>query len=100
MAHDELPKNDGWTDVAYELGDSVADNQRIGAILNEACHVFRLHAEGAWVEHDKDVYARKLASEIAARPGLVGRLLHTQDRVVKMLTFRALELLKQDPPGR
>jgi hypothetical protein len=89
----ELPPNDGWNDVAYDLGTDPEDSARIGAILNEACHVFRLHAEGTWAERDKDAYAGKLAKEIAARPGLAGRLLHTEDRVVKMLTYRALELL-------
>jgi hypothetical protein len=61
--------------------------------------VFRLHAEGTWAEHDKDAYAEKLAREIAARPGLAGRLLRTEDRVVKMLVHRALELRKRDAPG-
>ncbi len=91
----ELPKNDGWTDVEYDLGTDPADSARIGAVLNEACHVFRHHAEGTWVTHDKDAYASSLADEIRNRPGLVGRLLATNDRVVKMLTHRALELLKQ-----
>ncbi|MBV9945910.1 MAG: hypothetical protein JOZ69_03585 [Myxococcales bacterium] len=97
MARPELPTNDGWKDIAYELGDSPEDNERIGAILNDACHVFRLHPEGTWREHDRDVYAGRLSKEIATRPGLVGRLLNTQDRVVKMITYRALELLKQAP---
>jgi hypothetical protein len=95
MSRGELPKNDGWKDVAYEVGSIPADNERISALLNEACHVFRLHAEGTWKKRDKDKYAQKLAAEIAARPGLVGRLLHTRDRVVKMLTHRAVDLLKQ-----
>jgi hypothetical protein len=98
MPRKELPKNDGWKDVAYEVGANAEDNKRIGAILNEACHVFRHHAEGTWVEHDRDAYAQELAKEIAVRPGLVGRLLHTEDRVVKMVTYRALELLKRPPP--
>jgi hypothetical protein len=97
MPRPELPTNDGWKDVAYDLGDSAEDNERVGAILNEACHVFRLHSEGTWRDHDRDVYARRLSKEIAARPGLVGRLLNTRDRVVKMVTHRALELLKEAP---
>jgi hypothetical protein len=90
-----LPQNDGWTDVEYDLGADAADSARIGALLNEACHVFRFHAEGTWQEHDKDSYAGRLADEIWLRPGLVGRLLATDDRVVKMLTYRAIELLKE-----
>jgi hypothetical protein len=89
-----LPKNDGWTDPEYDLGNDAADSTRIGALLNEACHVFRFHAEGIWQEHDKDSYAGRLADEIRLRPGLVGRLLTTDDRVVKMLTYRAIEMLK------
>jgi hypothetical protein len=90
-----LPKNDGWTDVEYNPGDP-ADNVRIGAILNEACHVFRHHAGGTWSKHDKDIYARRLVAELQLRPGLAGRLLSTEDRVVKMITYRALELLREN----
>jgi hypothetical protein len=90
-----LPKNDGWTDVEYDLGDP-SINARVGAILNEACHVFHHHAGGTWKMHDKDLYARRLALELRERPGLAGRLLSTEDRVVKMVTHRALELLKED----
>ena len=89
-----IPKNDGWTDIVYEVGSDSVDNKRISALLNEACHVFYHHAEGVWREHDKDSYARKLVEEITKRQGLVGRLLDTEDRVIKMLTYRALELQK------
>ena len=101
MARPKLPKNDGWTDVPYELGSDPEDNARISEILNEACHVFRHHAEGLWKSEDKDAYARLLMEEIRARPSLVGRLLNTDDRVVKMVTHRAIELLdaeKKDVP--
>ena len=40
----KLPKNDGWADIDYDLGQDPDDNARIGAILNEACHVFHYHA--------------------------------------------------------
>ena len=46
------------------------------------------------MSHYKDFYAKQLADEIARRAGLTGRLLSTEDRVIKMLTYRALELLK------
>jgi len=90
-----LPVNDGWTDVEYDLGDP-STNRRIGAILNDACHVFHHHSGGTWNAHDKDVYARRLAVELQQRPGLAGRLLSTEDRVVKMVTHRALEILRGD----
>lgn len=66
---------------------------RISRILNEACHVFHRHAEGLWRSADKDAYASMLADEIERRPGLVGRLLNTNDRGVKMLAYRALEMV-------
>jgi hypothetical protein len=92
MAKPKLPTNDGWTDIDYDLGNVHEDSERIGRLLNEACHVFHHHAEGVWHSNDKDAYASRLAEEIRLRPGLVARLLNTDDRVVKMLTFRALEL--------
>jgi hypothetical protein len=92
VAIKDLPKNDGWTDVQYELGVEPEDNARISRILNEACHVFRHHASGVWQSEDKDAYAALLVAEIERRPSLVGRLLKTDDRVVKMITYRALEL--------
>jgi hypothetical protein len=94
MPLSKLPKNDGWTDIVYDLGADPADSARIGAVLNEACHVFHHHAEGTWETQDKDAYARQLVPELQRRPGLAGRLLSTNDRVVKMITYRALELLK------
>jgi len=96
VAKPRLPKNDGWTDVQYELGSDPGDNARISRILNEACHVFRYHASGRWKSEDKDAYAKLLMVEIRARPSLVGRLLNTDDRVVKMVTHRAVELLKAE----
>jgi hypothetical protein len=88
------PKNDGWKDVDYRLVDDAERNARLSAILNEACHVFRRHAEGVWKSDDKDAYARRIAAEIKATPSLVRKLLGTEDRVIKMLTYRAIELNK------
>jgi len=90
----KLPPNDGWYDITYELGDDAVQSARVGAVLNEACHVFHCHAGGSWKAHDKDAYARLLTLELSNRPGLAGRLLATENQVVKMLTHRALELLK------
>jgi hypothetical protein len=94
MAIKDLPKNDGWTDVAYDLGADAEDSARISRILNEACHVFHHHVSGRWRSEDKDAYASLLIPEIERRPSLVGRLLKTEDRVVKMVTHRALELIE------
>jgi hypothetical protein len=91
--------NDGWTDTAYDLGTDAEQNARVSKILNEACHVFRHHAEGTWSPpggaNDKDAYASMLAVEIELRPGLVKRLLDTGDRVVRTLTFRAVEIAER-----
>ena len=88
------PTNDGWTDVEYRLLDDPERNARLSAILNEACHVFRRHATGDWKPHDKDAYARLIAAEINKTPSLIRKLLGTDDRVIKMLTYRAVELNK------
>ena len=88
----EHPRSDGWTKVNYDFGADPELNARLSEILNEGCHVFHLHAEGIWKSEDKDAYARLLAPEIAARPSLIRKLLGTGDRVVKMLTYRAIEI--------
>jgi hypothetical protein len=73
MPSTKLPVNDGWTDVAHDLGTDAADKSS----------------------------ASRLACELQARPGLARRLLNTDDRVVKMITYRALELLElTDAPGQ
>jgi hypothetical protein len=89
------PKNDGWTGVEYDFGVAPELNARVSDILNEACHVFRLHADGNWATQYKDRYALLLANEIAAHPSLIKRLLGTRDRVVKMVTYQAIELNKK-----
>ena len=90
------PKNDGWTDVNYDFGLDPELTERLNRVLNEACHVFHLHAEGVWKSSDKDAYARLIASEIQQRPSLTRKLLGTEDRVIKMLTYRAIELNKSE----
>lgn len=95
------PKNDGWNDVEYEFCVEPELNAKLSHILNEACHVFYHHADGYWQSRDKDRYAQMLAPEIVHRPSLTKRLLGTGDRVVKMVTYRALELTTQKdiPPS-
>lgn len=91
------PTNDGWSDIEYDFGLPRPEGEALSAILNEACHVFRLHADGHWQSLYKDRYARLLATQIAAYPALTHRLLRSGDRVIAMLAYRALELLQQ--PG-
>jgi hypothetical protein len=90
------PKNDGWSKVEYHLLDDQERNERLSDILNEACHVFHGHAEGRWKSDDKDTYANLMAEEIVKTPSLINKLLGTGDRVIKMLTYRAIELNKTD----
>lgn len=90
-------RNDGWTDIAYVLVDEPDLNARLSTILNEVCHVFHHHAGGTWQEHDKDRYATLLAKEIDLRPSLTRKLLALDDRVIQMVTYRAIELLKRTP---
>ena len=93
------PKNDGFSDVDYDFGLPAADRGALASTLNEACHVFRMHADGIWVSLYKDRYARKLAAHISAHPGLPHRLLRSGDRVIAMVTHRALALLSEGNAG-
>lgn len=86
------PSNDGSMSVDYKLLDDPESNARLSRLLNEACHVFHDHADGNWATVYKDKYARLLCVEMSAMPFLVPRLLGTGDRVIKMVTYRALEL--------
>ncbi|MEL6367895.1 MAG: hypothetical protein AAFR91_02265 [Pseudomonadota bacterium] len=92
-------KNDGWTDLAYSFGNDEELNERLSALLNEVCHVFRHHAEGVWKDYDKPAYAKKLAAEIEARPSLIRKLLALKDPVVSNVTYAAIELTKNHGDG-
>ena len=86
------PKNKGWTGVEYNFGVEPELNKKLGETLNEACHVFYYHGDGNWITTYKDQYARLIAEEFRARPSLIKKLLGTEDRVVKMVAYRAIEL--------
>jgi hypothetical protein len=92
--------NDGWTDESYDFGHGGELNQKISGILNEACHVFYYHASGVWQTRDKDIYAKKLIPELRNRPSLIGQLKELEDRVVKMVVYRAVELIEQESDPR
>ena len=85
-------RNDGWSDVDYHLSGDADLDARLSSLLNEACHVFYFHAGGTWKDRDKDHYASALATELALHPSLIRKLLALEDRVVGMLTYRAIEL--------
>ncbi|MRR51760.1 MAG: hypothetical protein EG825_12760 [Rhodocyclaceae bacterium] len=86
-------KNDGWESISYTLCDSPDENDKLSSLLNEACHVFHHHAEGIW-DKDKIAYASSLIPFINQHPSLIKRLLATNDRVVKMITYKAIEMMK------
>ncbi len=90
------PRNDGSMRVRYELVDDADRNAALSHLLNEMCHVFHDHADGNWRDSYKDAYARQIAAAIAEMPYLTERLLGTGDRVIRMVTYRALELVEND----
>jgi hypothetical protein len=89
-------RNDGWNDESYDFGRGDELNQKLGGILNEACHVFHEHAGGTWQSRDKDYYARQLIDELRAHPSLIGQLKQLEDRVVMMVVYRAIEIMKEE----
>ena len=76
-------------DVVSTIADAAT---RIELVVAEARHVFEDHADGHWRSAYKDRYARLVLAELDADPALGERLLASRDRLVKMLTYRALEL--------
>jgi len=87
-------KNDGWNDIAYEFGDDEDLNEKLSFILNEACHVFRYHADGNWKEIYKPKYAKMLAEHITKKPSIIKKLLKLKDPVVGNITYAAIEITK------
>jgi len=87
-------KNDGWHDISYNFGDDETLNKEVSDILNEACHVFRHHADGNWKGIYKPKYATMLAEKIAGKPSLIRKLLKLKDPVVSNITHAAIEITK------
>ena len=81
-------------DIAYDFGNDKALNENLSSILNEACHVFRHHADGNWKEIYKPKYANMLAEHISKRPSLIKKLLKLKDPVVSNITHAAIEITK------
>lgn len=96
MSNWEQPKNDGWEDVEYDFGLDEAATERVSFLLNEACHVFYYHKDGHWNSSYKERYAADLAVEFKKYPELSSRVLRSKDRVVKMVAYRALELIEKE----
>ena len=88
--------NDGWNDIEYEFGESVELNKELSNTLNEACHVFRLHADGNWKEYYKPKYAAMLAEQISQKKSLIRKLLKIKDPVVSNITYAAIAIIEND----
>ena len=87
-------KNDGMNDICYDFGEDEELNKEVSFILNEACHVFRHHADGNWKEVYKPKYANMLAEKILKKPSLIKKLLELKDPVVSNITYTAIEITK------
>jgi len=90
------PRNDGFTDLKYEIvpgRDSL--NQYISALVNAAWHIHRSHPAD-WKRGElrfKDEFAARLGLLILKERALVRHCLNQNDRVLSMLVYRALELI-------
>jgi hypothetical protein len=66
-------------------------------LLGTAGHVFKCHGAAVWSVpgSQKDYYAGCLAEVISQYPNLPHRLLKSGNRLIKMLTHRALDMQKE-----
>lgn len=71
--------------------------EKLQDLLGTAGHVFKCHGEGVWSVPggQKDYYAGCLAEILEDYPNLPHRLLKTRNRLVKTLTYRAIEMQKE-----
>jgi len=83
-------RNDKFEDIEYDFGLKGDEDKELYFLLNEACHAY-YHAKGTWVSEDKDSYAKALLKYLIKYPELESRLILSKERVIKMITFRALE---------
>ena len=89
--------NDGINDKEYIFFEGDEDiNHRLSSLINELCHVFRLHADGNWKEIYKPKYTEKMATEIAKKPSLIKKLLALKDPVVSNITYSVVEFNKRE----
>jgi hypothetical protein len=92
MSSWQHPKNNGLDNIEYNFGLKGDEAKELSFLLNEACHVYHYHSEGLWVSDDKDSYSKELLKFINKHQELESRLIRSNERVIKMITFRALEL--------
>ncbi|WNC69924.1 hypothetical protein RI845_07245 [Thalassotalea nanhaiensis] len=86
--------NDGYTDLEYSLSNDHELNVRLSSLLNELCHVFRMHPDGHWKSLYKPKYTKLMALEIKSKPFLIKQLLALKDPVVSNITHAAIEFNK------
>ena len=87
-------KSNGMNDISYDFGEDEELNNKMSSILNEACHVFRHHADGNWKEIYKPKYSGMLAEQITKKPALIKNLLKLKDPAVSNITHAAIEITK------
>ena len=87
-------KNSGWENIQYNLIKEEDENKKLSDLLNEICHVF-YHHPGNW-EKDKFFYSTEITQFIKKHPSLIKKLLATEDRIIKMITYKAIEIIGQE----
>lgn len=93
--------NEPWGDIEPARALKGIDRdpvivERLQAIFSDAGHIYKCHAEGVWAiaDGDKDRLATQLVGVLETHTGLTGRLLKLDNRLIRMITYRALELMK------
>ena len=87
------------TDINYVIvPDDPKLNRYLSELLNEAWHVHQHHRDGHWNKSGgyKDKYAARIALKIRENRSLLHKFLKLKDRLLSMLTYRAIELLDEN----
>ena len=87
------------TDIDYVIvPDDPELNRYLSKLLNEAWHVHQHHRDGHWNKAGgyKDTFAARIALKVRVDKSLLQKLLNVRDRVLSMLTYRAIEMLKEN----
>jgi len=88
---DKIQHSEKLDGIKYDFGLKGDEDKELYFLLNEACHAY-YHAKRTWASEDKDSYSKALLKYIMKYPELESRLILSKERVIKMITFRALEL--------
>lgn len=87
------PVNDDWTDRTYDSAlEDAGQAAAPASTLNTACHVLTGTRTGTGEAGTKVSNARQLAAHLAIHPGLKHRWRPSGERVIRMRTYRAMDL--------